>query len=138
MVSRHNDLVRVRLGIKPGYLALELGESAVLGEVAGVDKDVARWEDGLRGVGVGEADDPQGVGWGRVWEGRRRGRLVRVEMGYEQGEGAGEEALKWRGLYWAEDVRGREEVCGGCGWHCCVGYEELFLFCVSFVGDFVS
>lgn len=48
------DLIR-RLGY-PVYGFLELGEAALVREIAGVDEDIALWEGRSGVVGVGDAD----------------------------------------------------------------------------------
>jgi hypothetical protein len=62
MVARDDHFVRVRLRVKPVKLRLHLGKRAVLGEVSGVEENVARrkWPRGGV-VCVGDADQANWV-----------------------------------------------------------------------------
>lgn len=82
MVSCDGDFVAVREGGEVVYLGLEFGWSSGVGEVAGVDEDVAwRDEGGYKGVSVGDADD----GYVEV------GFVGGVEEGEEVGGESGDE-----------------------------------------------
>jgi hypothetical protein len=56
MRAGYDELVRVRLGVKPGELGMELVEADVLCNAPGVDEDVARGQIRLMVMCVGDAD----------------------------------------------------------------------------------
>lgn len=61
VVAADEDLVLVRLSGKPVELGLNVGDGAGVGEVAGVDEEVAGGDVDVGAVvGVGEADDADG------------------------------------------------------------------------------
>jgi len=70
VVSRYDDLDAVRLGLEPVELFLDGGGGAVVGQVAGVDEDVARGDADDLVVGVGDADDADWRAAARRVEGR--------------------------------------------------------------------
>lgn len=52
VVPRDDNFVVMGLGCKPGELGLKLVERAFLGQVSGMDEEVARWQTGLAVVSV--------------------------------------------------------------------------------------
>ena len=66
MIPSDGNLVWVRLGLQPVDLGLDLGRCASIGKIPSVDKDIAGGNGEFLSVGIGDADDTDRIGIGRV------------------------------------------------------------------------
>lgn len=132
VIPRDDDLDGVGLGLEPVELGLDVAGGAGVGEVAGVDEDIAGGDGDDLVVGVGDADDADGglVG-GRAEGPAAEEEYEAVEEGDEENDGRGEEVVEegeGLPLVAAAEADPAEEAHGGglCG---CIGIRIAGVGC---------